>query len=65
MPCTRRSLLAALPTVAGLSAVAPNLVSGAPESADPLGVRADFPAAETSLYLNSAYITPTPLPFVS
>ena len=64
MPYTRRSLLAALPTMAGLSAVAPSLVSGAPESADPLGVRADFPVAGTSLYLNSAYITPSPLPVV-
>jgi selenocysteine lyase/cysteine desulfurase len=32
--------------------------------ADPLGVRADFPVADTSLFLNSAYITPTPIPVV-
>ena len=30
--------------------------------ADPLGVRADFPAAEGSLFLNSAYIAPSPIP---
>jgi selenocysteine lyase/cysteine desulfurase len=29
---------------------------------DPLGVRADFPAATQSLYLNSAYIAPVPRP---
>ena len=27
---------------------------------DPLGVRSEFPAAEGRLYLNSAYIAPTP-----
>ena len=31
---------------------------------DPLGVRGDFPVADTSLFLNSAYITPTPIPVV-
>jgi len=31
---------------------------------DPLGVRRDFPAASDGLYLNSAYITPVPLPVV-
>ena len=30
-------------------------------SSDPLGVRRDFPAASTSVYLNSAYITPSPV----
>lgn len=30
------------------------------QSADPLGVRADFPVASSRLYLNSAYIAPTP-----
>jgi cysteine desulfurase/selenocysteine lyase len=29
---------------------------------DPLGVRRDFPAVRDSLYLNSAYIAPVPLP---
>jgi selenocysteine lyase/cysteine desulfurase len=29
---------------------------------DPLGVRSDFPAALSSLYLNSAYIAPSPVP---
>ena len=35
-----------------------------PASPDPLGVRGDFPAAEEVLYLDSAYITPTPTPVV-
>jgi selenocysteine lyase/cysteine desulfurase len=29
---------------------------------DPLGVRRDFPVVREGLYLNSAYITPIPLP---
>ena len=47
--------------MAGLPALAPSVGL----AKDPLGVRADFPVAETSLYLNSAYITPTPLPVVA
>src|SRR5438552_15493684 len=31
---------------------------------DPLGVRGDFPVVRTGLYLNSAYITPVPIPVV-
>ncbi len=31
---------------------------------DPLGVRADFPVADTETYLNGAYITPSPTPVV-
>ena len=27
---------------------------------DPLGVRGDFPVVEENIYLNSAYITPSP-----
>ena len=34
-------------------------------SPDPLGVRADFPVANTTLFLNSAYIAPTPLPVIA
>lgn len=58
----RRRFLATLPA-AGLL----RRLSGAtqtPASTDPLGVRSDFPAAEESLYLDSAYIAPTPLPVV-
>ena len=63
MDSSRRRFLAALPA-AGLlrrpDGAAPALV----QSSDPLGVRAAFPAASESLYLDSAYITPTPLPVV-
>ena len=62
---TRRSVLAALPSVAGLSAVTPGLASDAGSTKDPLGVRADFPVTDRGLFLNSAYITPTPLPVVA
>jgi selenocysteine lyase/cysteine desulfurase len=62
MPYTRRALLGALSGVAGLATVRPVQAGG--RLADPLGVRADFPVADTSLFLNSAYITPTPIPVV-
>ena len=32
-----------------------------PSNDDPLGVRSDFPVVEQSVYLDSAYITPSPL----
>ena len=64
MPHSRRSLLTALPTAAGFSAVGAGLLR-ARDAADPLGVREDFPVASSSLYLNSAYIAPTPLPVVA
>ena len=62
MPYTRRALLGALSGAAGLSTLRPVPAGG--RLADPLGVRADFPVADTSLFLNSAYITPTPIPVV-
>jgi len=62
MPYTRRALLRALPGAVGLSTLRPAPAAG--RLADPLGVRADFPVADTSLFLNSAYITPTPIPVV-
>jgi len=34
-------------------------------STDPLGVRAEFPVAATTTFLNSAYITPTPTPVMA
>jgi cysteine desulfurase/selenocysteine lyase len=58
----RREFLATLP-----AAFVASRLEGAqpkPASADPLGVRGDFPAAEERLYLDSAYITPTPTPVV-
>ena len=62
MPYTRRALFGALSGVAGLSILRP--VQAGAGLVDPLGVRADFPVADTSLFLNSAYITPTPIPVV-
>lgn len=51
-----------------LSATSVALVASrvrAADSSDPLGVRRDFPVtAEEGIYLNSAYITPCPLPVV-
>jgi selenocysteine lyase/cysteine desulfurase len=62
MPYTRRALLGALSGAAGLTTLRAGQAGG--RAADPLGVRADFPVADTSLFLNSAYITPTPIPVV-
>jgi cysteine desulfurase/selenocysteine lyase len=58
----RREFLATLPAafVASRSVRAQQK----PASTDPLGVRGDFPAAEEVLYLDSAYIAPTPTPVV-
>jgi selenocysteine lyase/cysteine desulfurase len=41
-------------------AAAATVRTAAAQPADPLGVRAEFPAASGRLYLNSAYIAPTP-----
>ena len=61
MDRSRRRFLTALPAV-GLLRRLDGSAQSADSSADPLGVRADFPAADKSLYLDAAYITPTPLP---
>ena len=53
MPQSRRVFLQA---IAAATAVRP----AAAQAADPLGVRAEFPAAASRLYLNSAYIAPVP-----
>lgn len=55
-PATRRGFLQSL--AAGAAASATTRVAA--QTADPLGVRADFPVAATRLYLNAAYIAPTP-----
>ncbi|MGE0815940.1 MAG: aminotransferase class V-fold PLP-dependent enzyme [Vicinamibacterales bacterium] len=60
MTVSRRTMLTALPAMASLSPLAGG--TSAQPSGDPLGVRADFPVASTSLFLNSAYIAPTPRP---
>ncbi len=55
MVLNRREFLGVVPVGAGLAAVA---ASGGAD--DPLGVRADFPVTREGVYLNSAYITPSP-----
>ena len=60
MALTRRDLLTALPAAGLTAAATPALAMQAGD--DPLGVRKDFPVAATSLFLNSAYIAPTPTP---
>lgn len=63
MAVSRRTMLTALPAMAGLSALAPAEAAAQP-APDPLGVRADFPVASAVLSLNAAYIAPTPLPVI-
>lgn len=63
MAVSRRTLLTALPAMAGLSAL-PTGDAAAQASPDPLGVRQDFPVASAVLSLNAAYIAPTPLPVI-
>jgi cysteine desulfurase / selenocysteine lyase len=46
---------------AGVAALVPAEARAAGDE-DPLGVRRDFPVVRDGLYLNSAYITPVPLP---
>ena len=69
MTVSRRTLLSALPALAGLSSLpgshALEAAQASPPATDPLGVRAEFPVASTSLFLNSAYITPTPTPVMA
>ena len=61
MDHSRRRFLAALPA-AGLLKRLDSTAQPTTSASDPLGVRADFPAADKSLYLDAAYITPNPLP---
>jgi len=65
MTVSRRTLLSALPALAGLSFLPASRAEAAQPSTDPLGVRAEFPVAATSLFLNSAYIAPTPTPVMA
>lgn len=51
---TRRLFLQALASTAAAAGVV------RAQGPDPLGVRREFPAAESRVYLNSAYIAPTP-----
>jgi selenocysteine lyase/cysteine desulfurase len=52
MPIDRRSFIVGAATVGAIHA--------AQSEADPLGVRADFPIVSDHIFLNSAYIAPTP-----
>ena len=61
MALSRRSLLSMLPAVGLSPSLAPRAAAAQP-AGDPLGVRQDFPVASTSLFLNAAYIAPTPTP---
>ena len=63
MAVSRRTMLTALPAMAGLSTLAP-ADAAAQAAPDPLGVRQDFPVASAVLSLNAAYIAPTPLPVI-
>jgi selenocysteine lyase/cysteine desulfurase len=69
MALSRRDFIGGVTGVAALSNVRPGtLSSGTPPSgtllpivgADPLGVRTDFPVTDQAVYLDSAYITPSP-----
>lgn len=51
MPIKRRAVLSALPAVAGFSTLAAAQSSAGRGAPDPLGVRGDFPVANTSLFL--------------
>lgn len=64
MAVSRRTMLTALPGMAGLSAL-PTEAATTQSAGDPLGVRQDFPVAASTLFLNSAYIAPTPRPVVA
>jgi selenocysteine lyase/cysteine desulfurase len=59
MDLNRRQFIEA---ASGAAALLPIAQSPATDRDDPLGVRRDFPAVRDGLYLNSAYITPSPLP---
>ncbi len=56
MQPTRREFIGAV-SAAGLAA-------STASAADPLGVRGDFPAVEEGIWLNCAYIAPSPTPVV-
>ncbi len=62
MSISRRQFVASAATLAA-GAVSAGAQPAAPtmaDSADPLGVRPDFPVVRARTYLNSAYITPVP-----
>lgn len=65
MAVSRREFLGTLSAataLAGASGGVSNVLAAMND--DPLGVRKDFPVAHDSVYLNSPYIAPSPLPVV-
>ena len=62
METTRREFIGSVSAAAVLAQ--PGTASPAATADDPLGVRADFPAVEEGVYLNCAYIAPSPTPVV-
>jgi cysteine desulfurase/selenocysteine lyase len=61
MPTTRRSFLGAM-SVLSTAAVSPAVVKASISSDDPLGVRADFPIVQDTIFLDSAYTALSPQP---
>jgi selenocysteine lyase/cysteine desulfurase len=61
MKISRRGFLGVTPAAAAASCRAFSGVRSAPADDDPLGVRADFPVTREGIYLDSAYITPSPV----
>lgn len=62
MQLSRRQFIGTASRASAAAALLPRTIEG-PED-DPLNVRRDFPVVQNGLYLNSAYITPVPLPVV-
>ncbi len=58
MDLTRRDFIGSVSAAAAVSGLKPGTVAALQQ--DPLGVREDFPVVEEGIYLNSAYITPSP-----
>ena len=58
MDLTRREFIGSVSAAAAVSGLKPGTVAALQQ--DPLGVRKDFPVVEEGIYLNSAYITPSP-----
>ena len=58
MDLTRRKFIGNLSAAAAVTGIKPGTVAALQQ--DPLGVRKDFPVVERGIYLDSAYITPSP-----
>ncbi len=62
MKTTRREFIGSVSAAAVIAQ--PGTASPAAAAEDPLGVRGDFPVVEENVYLNCAYIAPSPVPVV-